>query len=43
MDLLNIVMELDIEYYFGADRFDAIYDRIRYLICQKRDSRYSTD
>ena len=35
MDLLKLMIELDILVLFGSGLYDAIYDRIRYLIYEE--------
>ena len=35
MDLIEFMMELDIQCYLKSEKYDSIYNRIRYLISVK--------
>ena len=41
MELFKFMMELDI-YYYGPEKYDAIYNRIRYLLEVKSGIIYVT-
>ena len=43
MNLLEFMMELDIQHYvtFGSENYEAVYNRIRYLISLKSSITYN--